>query len=60
LKDLDPWNLKKGLRFKLEWNAGETLVGPLPMSMTSGLPTTCQVESTFVIEKKKKKRLELV
>jgi hypothetical protein len=57
LKDLDPCDIKKGLRFKLEWNAGETLDGPLPMIMTWGLQRTCQVESTIVIEKKKKKDL---
>jgi hypothetical protein len=37
LKDLDPWDLKKGPRFKLEWNAGETLVGPLPNDRDLGV-----------------------
>lgn len=38
------------------WGGGETLVDPLPMSFTWGVPTTCyQVGFAVMLQKKEKK-----
>jgi hypothetical protein len=35
-----------------QWCAGETEAGPMPMSLSWGLPTACQVGSAVVLQMK--------
>jgi len=41
-----------------QWCAGETHAGPLPMSLTWGVPRACQVRSAVILQKNKKRNAE--
>ncbi len=55
---LGPLDLKKGPGFKLQtqWSVDENHVSPLPMSLTLGMSTVCQVRCVIVYLSKSKEK----
>jgi hypothetical protein len=53
----DPATSKRSW-IQTQWCAGETPAGPLPMSLTWGVPRASQVRSAVILQKGKKRNAE--
>jgi hypothetical protein len=49
---------RTGFKLQTQWCVGEILAGPLPLSLTCGVPMACQVGSAVVLPKQKKKKTQ--